>query len=100
MTTETRRRLFWIGGALLLLPTLLLAITLFWPPREYQSSVFIEVRQSSAAPAPITDFIAMHRDTIYAVLLLMGLFLPGVGVIVTGLLGGRSQHHGSGPPHI
>ena len=73
MKQTTRRILLWIGVALILLPTALVVFTLF-QPREYQSSVFIEVGHPlRQEPAPLID-----RDTIYVTLFLIGIYLPGV----------------------
>ena len=99
MKERTRRKLYWIGAVLILLPIVFLVVAYFIQAPEYQSSVFIEVRRSGA-PSPISDAIAAHRDTIFAVLFVVSLFLPGVVVVAIGFLTGRSQRQGSSLPHI
>ena len=79
MKQTTRRVLLWIGVLLILLPTALVVFTLF-QPREYQSSVFIEVRQPGQPPPPPPPLI--DRDTLYAILFLIGIYLPGVVLVL------------------
>ena len=95
MTKPARRRLLWIGAVLILLPTILLIVT-FFQPREYQSSVFIEV----ARPGMIRHSPPVDRDTLYLILFIIGIYLPGLVLTLTALLARSSQSSASGPPHI
>ena len=75
MKKSTRKALFWTGVVLVLLPTILLVLL---QPREYQSSVFIEVTAPGEAkrPPPLIE-----RDTLYGLLFLIGIYLPGVFLV-------------------
>jgi hypothetical protein len=79
MKQRTRRILFWLGVALVLLPTAFGVFT-FFQPREYQSSVFIEVRQPGQPPPPAPPLI--DRDTLFAILFLVGIYTPGVVLLL------------------
>ncbi len=88
MKKTTRRILFWVGVALVLLPTAVAVFT-FFQPREYQSSVFIEVRQPGQPPPPPPPLI--DRDTLYAILVVIGVYLPGFLLLLTVFLSGRRE---------
>ncbi len=94
MKQTTRRILLWVGVLLILLPTALVVFT-FLQPREYQSSVFVEVRQPGQPPPPPPPLI--DRDILYGILLLIGIYLPGVLLLATVLLSRRreSRLHGT-----
>jgi len=79
MKKTTRRILLCIGVVLILLPTALVVFT-FLQPREYQSSVFIEVRQPGQPPPPPPPLI--DRDILYGILVLIGIYLPGVLLVL------------------
>ena len=92
-----RRKLFWTGVFLILLPTLCaVALTILTDfPREYRSSVFMEVGQSK-----IKHTVEVDRATIYAVLVLVAVHVPGIALLLTAFFGGRGAPSASGPPHI
>ena len=95
MKQSTRRTLFWIGVVLILLPTILAVIT-FFQPREYQSSVFIELDARGVAKrTPLID-----RDTLYGILCLIGVYLPGVALVFITLLSRRRELKLNGTPTI
>jgi hypothetical protein len=95
MTKPMRRKLFWIGIALIVLPTILLVITLF-QPREYQSVVFVEVGK----PGVVTHAESADHTMLYAILILFGVYLPGSALLFTALFGHRLRRTSSGPPDI
>jgi hypothetical protein len=82
MTKPTRRKLLWIGATLILLPTAVVIFFILSPAPEYQSSIFIEVHGPGEVipPAPIDHTI------LYAILALIGVYLPGVALTLTALL--------------
>ena len=95
MKASTRRVLFWSAVVLLLLPTVFVVIT-FFQPREYQSSVFLELDAHGVAKrAPLID-----RDTLYGLLLVIGIYLPGVALMVTSVLSRRRKPKLNGTPTI
>ena len=94
MKQSTRHILFWVGVALILVPTTLLVL---FQPREYQASVFIEVAQAGhpkLAP-PLID-----RGTLYAILFLIGIYLPGVVLVFIAWRGWKKQRTLNGTPTI
>lgn len=78
MKQITQRIFLWVGVLLILLPTALVVFT-FLQPREYQSSVFVEVRQPGQPPTPPPPLI--DRDILYGILFLIGIYLPGVVLV-------------------
>src|ERR1700730_5976241 len=88
MKQTSRRFLFWTGVAFVLLPTAFLVFT-FLQPREYQSSVFIEVRQPGQPPPPPPPLI--DSDTLFVILFLVGIYLPGVLRLTTVFLSRRRE---------
>lgn len=82
MTKPTRRKLFWIGIILVALPTILLIITLF-QPREYQSTVFMEVGKPGVM-TPVVD--PADHTMLYVILALIGVYLPGSALLLTALI--------------
>ena len=91
----TRRALLWIGAALVLLPTIFVIVT-FLQPREYQSSVFLELDSHGVVKRPLL----IDRDTLYGILILIGMYLPGIVVMLTALLSRSSRLKASGAPTI
>src|SRR3954469_7499012 len=94
MKKTTRRILFWAGVALVLLPTAVAVFTLV-QPWEYESSVFIEVRQPGQPPPPPPPVI--DRETLYAILGVVGVYLPGILLLLVVFLSSRRERrlHGT-----
>ena len=57
-----------------------LVVFTFLQPREYQSSLFVELRQPGQPPPPPPPLI--DRDILYGILLLIGIYLPGVILVL------------------
>jgi hypothetical protein len=87
MKKTTRRILLWIGVALILLPTAIVIFTLL-QPREYQSDVFVEVRQAGHPPPPEP---LVDRDTLFVFFFFVGIYLPGILVLATVFLSRRRE---------
>lgn len=95
MRKTTRRILFWAGIALVLLPPAVAVFALF-QPREYQSSVFIEVRQPGQPPPPPPPLI--DRETLYAILVVVAAYLPGNFLLLIVFLSRRRERKVHGTP--
>jgi hypothetical protein len=95
MRKPTRRKLLWIGAALIVLPTVALII-IFFQPHEYHSTIFIEV----AKPGVVKHAAPVDHTALYAILMLIGIYFPGLMVILTGLLIHPSQASASGSLRI
>jgi hypothetical protein len=91
----TRRRLLWFGIALVLLPTAFVVFTLV-QPREYTSSVFVEVGK----PGVITYPHEPAHATLYLILLLVGIYLPGFALLIAAFIGYFSRRSASGTQNI
>ena len=87
MKKFTCKALLWSGAVLVLLPTILVIAT-FFQPREYQSSVSSRWLRR---PQPNGCLLSLSRDTLYLILFLIGIYLPGVALILTALLGRSGQ---------
>ena len=98
MRKPTRRHLCWIGGILIGLPTLLLAtvaIVTYFQSREYQSSVFIETGKPG-----VIHTVPADPSVFYVVLVLIGIYLPGLIVLLIAFRNHSCSPSASGSPHI
>jgi len=91
----TRRRVLWFGIALVLLPTAFVVFTLV-QPREYTSSIIVEVGK----PGVIKYADEPAHATLYLILFLVGIYLPGFALLIAAFVGYFSRRSASGTQNI
>jgi hypothetical protein len=87
VTTKTKRRLIKLGIACLVLATfLLLTVTVitYFQPREYTSSVFLDLEHPGMV-GPV------DHTTIYIVCFVVAIYAPGLLLLLSAWIFGRSN---------